>query len=101
MYKQCLSPQDKDQPHFLCSVVNYFCNIFNFLQGEMLREITPMTRRQGSAVTAMCSDQDCNILVTGDQSKSIMTIDIWKGDCSRRPFCFSTMGRNLGESAKF
>ena len=39
------------------------------LQGQLIREVTAMTRRQGSAVTAMCHDPDCNILVTGDQSK--------------------------------
>ncbi len=29
-----------------------------------------MTRRQGSPVTALCHDKDCDIMVTGDQSKN-------------------------------
>ena len=37
-------------------------------QGEMVREISAMTRRQGSAVTAICADEDCNVLITGDNS---------------------------------
>ncbi|XP_022089085.1 LOW QUALITY PROTEIN: WD repeat-containing protein 64-like [Acanthaster planci] len=36
------------------------------MKGEMVREISAMTRRQGSPVTAACSDEDCNVLVTGD-----------------------------------
>ena len=39
------------------------------LQGHVLREITAITRRQGTAVTAVCHDADCNIIVTGDHSK--------------------------------
>ena len=35
----------------------------------MLREITAMTRRQGSPVTAVCADKDCNMLITGDHSE--------------------------------
>ena len=30
-----------------------------------------MTRQQDSAVTAICADEDCNIIVTGDHSKSV------------------------------
>ena len=47
----------------------------------MLREITAITRRQGTAVTAVCHDADCNIIVTGDHSKSntIFTLNIWVG----------------------
>ena len=28
-----------------------------------------MTRKQGSAVTAVCHDEDCNFLITGDHSR--------------------------------
>ena len=38
-------------------------------QGDLLGEMTAMTRRQGSPVTAICADEDCNIIVTGDHSK--------------------------------
>ncbi|XP_072032372.1 WD repeat-containing protein 64-like [Amphiura filiformis] len=43
------------------------------LKGDLLREITAMTRRQGSPVTAVCADEDCNVLVTGDH-KGYITI---------------------------
>ena len=38
--------------------------------GEILREVSPLTRRQGVPVTAVCHDADVNFLVTGDNSES-------------------------------
>ncbi|KAJ8309097.1 hypothetical protein KUTeg_013971 [Tegillarca granosa] len=45
---------------------------WNF-EGTLLREISPVTRRQGTPVTAVCHDDDCNILITGDQ-KGYLTL---------------------------
>ncbi|XP_071795581.1 WD repeat-containing protein 64-like isoform X1 [Asterias amurensis] len=47
------------------------------MKGEMVREISAMTRRQGSAVTAICADEDCNVLITGD-NKGYITM--WSVD---------------------
>ena len=35
----------------------------------ILREVSPLTRRTGVPVTAVCHDADVNILVTGDSSE--------------------------------
>ena len=43
-------------------------------QGDLLGEMTAMTRRQGSPVTAICADEDCNIIVTGDHSKFVFRV---------------------------
>ncbi|XP_033112212.1 WD repeat-containing protein 64-like isoform X2 [Anneissia japonica] len=44
------------------------------LDGELLQECTSITKRLGSGITAICSDEDCNFLITGD-SKGY--INIW------------------------
>ncbi|KAJ8044929.1 WD repeat-containing protein 64 [Holothuria leucospilota] len=36
------------------------------LKGDLLQEVSAMTRRQGSPVTAVCADEDCNTIITGD-----------------------------------
>nr|XP_054759111.1 WD repeat-containing protein 64-like [Lytechinus pictus] len=36
------------------------------MEGEVVRMLSPMTKRQGSAVTSICSDEDCNMIITGD-----------------------------------
>ncbi|XP_064601013.1 WD repeat-containing protein 64-like [Liolophura sinensis] len=48
------------------------------MEGLLLREVTAMTRRQGSAVTAVCTDLDCNIMVTGDNKGYLTLWDIAK-----------------------
>ncbi|XP_038075924.1 WD repeat-containing protein 64-like isoform X2 [Patiria miniata] len=47
------------------------------MKGEMVREISAMTRRQGSPVTAVCCDEDGNVLITGD-NKGYITM--WSVD---------------------
>ena len=39
------------------------------LQGALLSEVRAVTRRQASAVTSMCTDADCNFVISGDASK--------------------------------
>ncbi|XP_046579795.1 WD repeat-containing protein 64-like [Haliotis rubra] len=46
------------------------------MEGEIMREITPMTRRQGTPVTAVCCDEDVDCLVTGDQKGYITMWDV-------------------------
>ncbi|WAR20511.1 WDR64-like protein [Mya arenaria] len=46
--------------------------------GHVLREITAVTRRTGTAVTAVCADPDCNIMVTGDHKGYLTLWDIGK-----------------------
>ncbi|XP_074662420.1 WD repeat-containing protein 64-like [Tubulanus polymorphus] len=48
------------------------------MEGEMYREITPMARCHGSPVTAVCTDQDCNVMVTGDLKGYVVLWDIGK-----------------------
>ncbi|GFS05235.1 WD repeat-containing protein 64 [Elysia marginata] len=43
------------------------------MEGVILREVSPLTRRTGVPVTAVCHDADVNILVTGD-SKGYLTM---------------------------
>ena len=40
-----------------------------FFQGQVLREVSAVTTRQGTPVTALCHDEFCNVLISGDQSK--------------------------------
>ncbi|XP_064622276.1 WD repeat-containing protein 64-like isoform X2 [Lineus longissimus] len=47
-------------------------------QGQLLREIMAMTRRQGSPVTSLCSDTDCNYLVSGDTKGYIVLWEVGK-----------------------
>ena len=53
----------------IITIEDHLPKLFSQLQGHVLREITAITRRQGTAVTAVCHDADCNIIVTGDHSK--------------------------------
>ncbi|KAK2162660.1 hypothetical protein LSH36_94g03011 [Paralvinella palmiformis] len=53
------------------------------MNGDFLREITAVTRRQGSPVTALCTDPDCNILITGDNRGYVTVWDI--GDFLKTP----------------
>ncbi|KAK7504770.1 hypothetical protein BaRGS_00003798, partial [Batillaria attramentaria] len=46
-----------------------FVRFWDMESGEILREVSPLTRRQGVPVTAVCHDADVNFLVTGDNSK--------------------------------
>ncbi|PIK60352.1 putative WD repeat-containing protein 64 [Apostichopus japonicus] len=43
------------------------------MKGDLLQEISAMTRRHGTPVTAACADEDCNTIITGDQ-KGYITI---------------------------
>ncbi|XP_035826428.1 WD repeat-containing protein 64 [Aplysia californica] len=43
------------------------------MDGVILREISPLTRRQGIPVTSLCHDEDVNILVIGD-NKGYLTL---------------------------
>lgn len=43
------------------------------MQGQVLREISAVTRRHGTPVTAICHDECCNILISGDQ-KGYLTL---------------------------
>ncbi|KAL4237521.1 WD repeat-containing protein 64 [Mactra antiquata] len=47
-------------------------------EGHVLREITAVTRRTGTAVTAICHDADCNIMITGDHKGYLTLWDIGK-----------------------
>lgn len=42
-------------------------------KGQLLREIRPMTRRSAIAVTTICHDENCDIMVTGDR-KGYLTL---------------------------
>ncbi|XP_071080173.1 WD repeat-containing protein 64-like [Haliotis cracherodii] len=46
------------------------------MEGEIMREITPMTRRQGTPVTAICCDEDVDCIITGDQKGYITMWDV-------------------------
>ncbi|XP_078673590.1 WD repeat-containing protein 64-like [Branchiostoma floridae x Branchiostoma belcheri] len=46
------------------------------MKGEMLREVSALTRRQGSPVTAVCADDDCNLLITADHKGYITMWDV-------------------------
>ncbi|XP_025104854.1 WD repeat-containing protein 64-like isoform X2 [Pomacea canaliculata] len=50
-----------------------FVRFWDLETGKTLREISPMTRRQGVPVTAICHDADVNFLVTGD-NKGYLTL---------------------------
>ncbi|KAK3093696.1 hypothetical protein FSP39_018996 [Pinctada imbricata] len=43
------------------------------MEGVMLKEVSAVTRRQGVPVTAICHDENCNILISGDQ-KGYLTL---------------------------
>ncbi|XP_071162911.1 WD repeat-containing protein 64-like isoform X2 [Mytilus edulis] len=43
------------------------------MEGQVLREVSAVTRRQGTPVTALCHDERCNILISGD-SKGYLTL---------------------------
>ena len=51
-----------------------------FPQGTLLAEVRAVTRRQASAVTCMCTDADCNFVISGDASKekSDMWSETWR-----------------------
>ncbi len=40
-------------------------------KGTLLSEIRAITRRQAAAVTSMCTDPDCNFVISGDASKTL------------------------------
>ena len=42
-------------------------------EGKLLHEAVAMTRSTGVAVTAYCTDTNCNVLVTGKQSLQYIT----------------------------
>ncbi|ESP02905.1 hypothetical protein LOTGIDRAFT_230398 [Lottia gigantea] len=46
------------------------------LNGDLLREISPLSKRQGIPITTVCCDEDCNIMVTGDQNGYLTLWDI-------------------------
>ncbi|XP_052272714.1 WD repeat-containing protein 64-like isoform X3 [Dreissena polymorpha] len=47
-------------------------------EGHVLREVTAVTRRTGTAVTAVCHDADCNFMITGDHKGYLTLWDIGK-----------------------
>ncbi|KAL8568266.1 hypothetical protein ACOMHN_040839 [Nucella lapillus] len=50
-----------------------FVRFWDLESGEILREVSPLTRHQGVPVTALCHDADVNFLVTGD-NKGYLTL---------------------------
>ncbi|KAJ7389764.1 WD repeat-containing protein 64 [Desmophyllum pertusum] len=46
------------------------------LSGTLLSEIRAITRRQASAVTSMCTDPDCNFVISGDARGYITVWDV-------------------------
>ncbi|XP_070576950.1 WD repeat-containing protein 64-like isoform X2 [Ptychodera flava] len=54
------------------------CIRFWTLQGEMVKRVSAMTRKQGSPVTAVCADLDCHVMFTGDHKGYITMWDIGK-----------------------
>ncbi|KAL5008313.1 hypothetical protein ScPMuIL_013894 [Solemya velum] len=43
------------------------------MEGCVLREVSALNKRQGTDVTAVCCDRDCNVIITGDM-KGYLTI---------------------------
>ncbi|XP_071962491.1 WD repeat-containing protein 64-like [Antedon mediterranea] len=43
------------------------------VEGDLLQECMSITKRHGSGISSVCSDEDCNFLITGD-SKGYVTI---------------------------
>ncbi|XP_069117610.1 WD repeat-containing protein 64-like isoform X3 [Argopecten irradians] len=48
------------------------------LSGQLVREVSAITRRQGTPVTSVCHDENCNILITGDQKGYLTLWDVAK-----------------------
>ena len=42
------------------------------LQGDLLGEVVPVTRRPGGYVTSITTDLNCNTLITGDHCKCVV-----------------------------
>nr|KAG5712352.1 hypothetical protein BaRGS_023931 [Batillaria attramentaria] len=53
-----------------------FVRFWDMESGEILREVSPLTRRQGVPVTAVCHDADVNFLVTGDNKGYLTFWDV-------------------------
>ncbi|XP_021348111.1 WD repeat-containing protein 64-like isoform X3 [Mizuhopecten yessoensis] len=48
------------------------------MAGQLIREVSAITRRQGTPVTAVCHDENCNIIITGDQKGYLTLWDVGK-----------------------
>ncbi|XP_077997639.1 WD repeat-containing protein 64-like isoform X1 [Glandiceps talaboti] len=46
------------------------------MEGDMIRQVAAMTRRQGSPVTAVCADEDCHVMITGDHKGYLTMWDV-------------------------
>ncbi|XP_041352298.1 WD repeat-containing protein 64-like isoform X2 [Gigantopelta aegis] len=68
---------EEHQPLVVTAHQDSFIRFWNF-DGDLLREVMPMTRRTGTAITALCYDKDVNILVTGDHKGYITMWDVKK-----------------------
>ncbi|KAI0210520.1 WD repeat-containing protein 64 [Lamellibrachia satsuma] len=65
------------EPVLVACYQDSFIRFWN-LRGDLLGEATATTRRHGSAVTAICADEDCNIIVTGDDKGYLTLWDVSK-----------------------
>lgn len=63
------------EPALVSSHHDGFLRFWN-LSGTLLSEIRAITRRQASAVTAMCTDPDCNFVISGDARGYITVWDV-------------------------
>ncbi|KAK2191768.1 hypothetical protein NP493_46g07030 [Ridgeia piscesae] len=68
---------DTYEPVLVACYQDAFIRFWN-MRGDLLGEMTAMTRRQGSPVTAICADEDCNIIVTGDHKGYLTMWDVSK-----------------------
>ncbi|KAM7448945.1 WD repeat-containing protein 64 [Porites harrisoni] len=60
------------EPALVSSHHDGFLRFWN-LSGTLLSEVRAITRRQASAVTSMCTDADCNFVISGD-AKGYITV---------------------------
>lgn len=63
------------EPSLVSAHHDGFLRFWN-LSGTLLSEIRAITRRQASAVTSMCTDPDCNFVISGDARGYITVWDV-------------------------
>lgn len=63
------------EPYLVSAHHDCFLRFWN-LSGTLLSEIRAITRRQASAVTSMCTDPDCNFVISGDARGYITVWDV-------------------------
>lgn len=63
------------EPALVSSHHDGFLRFWN-LSGTLLSEVRAVTRRQASAVTSMCTDADCNFVISGDARGYITVWDV-------------------------